>query len=134
MITFVTIHHDIRYGMPMLGYLAVVGAGLDRLRGAQGADRGRSRFWRSAWSATRSRIDFGVGGEVKVALVHRLPETEQASRSDRRSTRPTDFLAGAPNRDGDVPGLLEALHREGVRTVTWSVRTERSFPTSHPRG
>jgi hypothetical protein len=69
-------------------------------------------------SANTLGIDFGVGGEVKLALAQPLPETEQAP--DRIVVfSKTGFLVSAPSRDGDVPGLLDALAREGVKTVTW---------------
>ncbi len=118
-ITFVTIHHDIRYGMPLLGYLAVVGAGWIACVGRRARLVGIALLAIGVIGNTLAD-DFAVGGEAKVALVHRLPGTEQfPDEVVLYST--TSFLAGAPNRDGDVPGLLEALHREGVRTVTWSI-------------
>jgi hypothetical protein len=53
-----------------------------------------------------------------VALATPLPATEQVP--DRIIIFATNgFLASAPHRDGNVPGLLDALHREGVRTVAW---------------
>jgi hypothetical protein len=118
-ITFVTIHHDIRYGMPMLGYLAVVGAGWIACVGRRARIVGIAIL---AIGVIGNMLadDFGVGGEVKVALVHRLPGTEQDPDAVVFYST-TGFLAGAPNRDGDVPGLLEALHRDGVRTVTFSI-------------
>jgi hypothetical protein len=63
--------------------------------------------------------DFGLGREVKVALVHRLPGTEQVPDAVVFYS-PNGFLAAAPTRDGDVPGLLEDLHRDGVRVVAWA--------------
>jgi hypothetical protein len=63
--------------------------------------------------------DFGVGREVKVALAHRLPGTEQVPDAVVFYS-PNGFLAAAPTRDGDVPGLLEDLHRAGVRAVAWA--------------
>ena len=117
-ITFVTPHHDIRYGVPLLGFLAVAGTGWIACV---------SRPVRVAAiavlvlgvSANILGIDFGVGREVKLALVRTPPASEQVP--DRIVLySPNGFLAAAPSRDGDVPGLLEALRRAGVRTIAWS--------------
>ncbi|HEY4812462.1 MAG TPA: glycosyltransferase family 39 protein [Solirubrobacteraceae bacterium] len=117
-ITFVTIHHDIRYGMPLLGYLAVLGTGwiacVPRKVGVVGIV-----VLVCAVAANTLAINLGLGREVKAALASPLPETEQAP--DRIVLySPNGFLASAPIRDGDVPGLFDELHREGVRTVAWS--------------
>jgi 4-amino-4-deoxy-L-arabinose transferase-like glycosyltransferase len=117
-ITFPDSHHDIRYGLPLIGYLAVVATGWiahvsPRVRAAAIV------VLAVGVSANTLGIDFGVGGEAKLALAQPLPETEQAP--DRIVVfSKTGFLVSAPSRDGDVPGLLEALGREGVKTVTWS--------------
>jgi hypothetical protein len=72
-----------------------------------------------AVAANTLGITFGVGHEAIIALANPLPGTEQGP--DRVVVvATTGFVASAPSRDGDVPGLLEALHREGVRTVVWS--------------
>jgi 4-amino-4-deoxy-L-arabinose transferase-like glycosyltransferase len=117
-ITFPDSHHDIRYGMPLLGYLAVVATGwITRLpRAARLAATGLLIL---GVAANTLGIDFGVGREVKVALAHPLPDTEQAPDRIVLFTT-TGFLVSAPSGDGDVPGLLEAMRREGVRTVMWS--------------
>jgi Dolichyl-phosphate-mannose-protein mannosyltransferase len=117
-ITFVTIHHDIRYGMPLLGYLAVVGAGWIACVPRRVRIVGLAVLAIGVIGNTLAD-DFGVGNELKVALVHKLPETEQVP--DAVVLYSTNgFLAKAPTRDGDVPGLLEDLHREGVRTIVWA--------------
>jgi 4-amino-4-deoxy-L-arabinose transferase-like glycosyltransferase len=117
-ITFVTIHHDIRYGMPLLGYLAVLGAGwiacVPRKARVVGI-----LVLACAVTANTLAINLGLGREVKLALASPLPETEQAPDQIVLYS-PNGFLASAPIRDGDVPGLLEELHREGVRTIAWS--------------
>jgi Dolichyl-phosphate-mannose-protein mannosyltransferase len=117
-ITFVTPHHDIRYGLPLLAFLSVVATGW--IVALSRAPRlAAIAVLVLAVCANTLAITFGVGSELKVALVGSLPNTEQLP--DRVVLYLTDgFLAAAPSRDGDVPGLLEALHREGVRTVAWS--------------
>lgn len=117
-ITFVTIHHDIRYGMPMLGYLAVVGAGWIACVPRRARIVGIAILAIGVIGNTLAD-DFGVGREVKVAFVQRLPGTEQVPDAVVLYS-PNGFLAAAPTSDGDVPGLLEDLHRDGVRTVIWA--------------
>jgi hypothetical protein len=116
-ITFVSIHHDIRYGMPLLGYLAVLGTGWIACVPRKARLVGIAILAIGVIGNTLAD-DFGIGGEVKVALVHKLPGTEQVPDAVVFFS-PNGFLAAAPARDGDVPGLLEELHREGVRTVVW---------------
>jgi 4-amino-4-deoxy-L-arabinose transferase-like glycosyltransferase len=110
-----TPHHDIRYGVPLLAFVAVIGTGwitcLPRTAG-----RAAGALLVLAVLANTLGIAFGAGGGVSVALPGRLADLDQVV------VYSTDgFLAGPPSRDGDVPGLLAALRREGVRTVTWSV-------------
>lgn len=117
--TFVTAHHDIRYGLPLLVYLAIIGTGwiVSLPRTARIA---AIVLLALGVSANTIGVDFGVGREVKLALASPLPSTEQLpARIVLYST--VGFLAGAPSRDGDVPGLLDALHREGVHTLSWSI-------------
>ena len=117
---FITLtpHHDIRYGLPLLGFAAVIGTGwiasLPRV-----ARMTAITVLVLAVATNTLGITFGVGGEAKVALAHPLPASEQAP--DQIVIASTNgFLVSAPSRDGDVPGLLQALRREGVATVAWS--------------
>jgi Dolichyl-phosphate-mannose-protein mannosyltransferase len=116
-ITFVTPHHDIRYGLPLLGYLAVVGTGWIACVPRKPRLVGIAVLIVGVLSNTLG-INFGIGREVKVALTHPLPSTEQGPDQILLYS-PNGFLASAPSRDGDVPGLLKALRREGVETVSW---------------
>jgi hypothetical protein len=117
-VTFVTPHHDIRYGLPLLAYTAVIATGWIT-RVPRAASIAAIALLAIGVGANTLAIDFGVGGEAKLALASKPPETEQFP--DRVVFYSTNgFLASAPSRDGDVPGLLGALHRAGVRTVTWS--------------
>jgi hypothetical protein len=117
-VTFPDSHHDIRYGLPLLAFLAVVATGwiVELPRTPRTLAVGLLVL---GVAANTLGITFGVGSEVKVALASSPPETEQyPDRVILFST--SGFLASAPSRDGDVPGLLEALRHEGVRTVAWS--------------
>jgi len=114
-ITFVTIHHDIRYGLSLLVFLSVLATGwIAEL--PHKARLAASAILVLGVAATTLGITFGVGGEVKLALAHPLPSGQQ-SPDQVVVDSTTGFLASAPSRDGDVPGLLEALRRDGVRIV-----------------
>jgi 4-amino-4-deoxy-L-arabinose transferase-like glycosyltransferase len=108
-------HHDIRYGLPLLAYSSVIATGwiasLPRT-----ASLALSTLLILVVVANTLGITFGVGGDVSVTLPEKLAGSNQIAVYST-----SGFLASAPSRDGDVPGLLEALRREGVRTVTWSV-------------
>jgi hypothetical protein len=113
-----TPHHDIRYDMPLMPYLAVIGTGwivhLSRV----------PRFALTgilvlAVAANTLATTFGVGSKVEIKLVSSPPNTEAfPDRVVFYSN--TGFLVAGPSRDGDVPGLLQALGREGIETVTFS--------------
>ncbi|MHB8241809.1 MAG: glycosyltransferase family 39 protein [Solirubrobacteraceae bacterium] len=117
-ITFPDAHHDIRYGLPLLAFLGVLGTGwMTRL--ARGPRLAALAVLGVGVVANLLGTTFGVGGNVIVALAHPLPATEQYS--DRVVLYTTNgFLAGAPSRDGDVLKLFEQLHSEGVHTVALS--------------
>jgi 4-amino-4-deoxy-L-arabinose transferase-like glycosyltransferase len=110
-VTFSTRVHDTRYSLPLLAYLAVIGtAWITRV--SRPARLAASAVLALAVCASVLGVDFGVGREVKLALA-----------PDRVVLyTPNGFLAAAPSRDGDVPGLLAALRREGVRTLAFGVR------------
>jgi hypothetical protein len=116
-----TPHHDIRYGLPLLGFLAVLATGWI-VQLPRAPRLALSVVLVLAVAANTLAIEFGVGQEeVKLALVHPLPTTEQAP--DRIVLYSTSgFLASAPSRDGDVPGLLQTLRRNGVNTISWSLQ------------
>jgi 4-amino-4-deoxy-L-arabinose transferase-like glycosyltransferase len=116
--------HDIRYGMPLMPYLAVIATGwivyLPRL---------------ARWTAVAVVIlgvgantlstSFGAGGKVQLALTHPLPPGENFA-DEIRLYNDEGFLVAGPRRDGDVPGLLEALRRNGVSTVAWGLEQSQA--------
>jgi DNA-directed RNA polymerase II subunit RPB1 len=111
--------HDIRYGMPMMPYLAVIATGWivylprpARLLAIAVVVLGVS--------ANTLSTTFGVGGTAQIMFVHPLPAGEEFADSIRFYSN-EGFLVAGPRRDGDVPGLLEDLRRKGVRTATWSI-------------
>jgi hypothetical protein len=116
--TFPDAHHDIRYGMPLLAYVAVAATGwiVSLPRSARVATIALLAF---GVGANTLGIDFGVGDDAKVNLLAAPSPTQQAP-DQLVFFQTTGFLASAPSRDGDVPALLDALRREGVSTVSWS--------------
>jgi 4-amino-4-deoxy-L-arabinose transferase-like glycosyltransferase len=114
-----TPHHDIRYDMPLMPYLAVIGTGwiIFLPRAARFA---AASLVVLAVAANTAGITFGVGKTVEVKLVRHPPSTQQGP--DRVVVYSTaGFLVAKPERDGDVPGLLQLLHRHGVQVVVWSI-------------
>ena len=123
LIITLTPHHDIRYGMPLLAYVAVIATGwivcLPRK-----ARLVAIVLLTLGVGANTLGITFGVGHETVLALANPLPDTEQAP--DRLIFFSTHgFVDGAPSRDGNVPGLLNALRRNGVRVVSWGLEQSR---------
>jgi hypothetical protein len=123
LIITLTPHHDIRYGMPLLAYTAVIATGwIVHLRRA--ARLAAIAVLVAGVAANTLGVTFGIGQEATVAFAHPLPANEQMS--DRIIFYATNaFVDGAPSRDGDVPGLLEDLHHDGVRLVTLSLEQSR---------
>ncbi len=116
--TYPDSHHDIRYGMPLLAFVAVAATGwiVSLPRPARVAAIALLAF---GVGANTLGINFGVGGDAKVNLVSSPPPTEQFPEQ-LVFFQTTGFLASAPSRDGDVPALLDALRNDGVNTVSWS--------------
>jgi hypothetical protein len=111
--------HDIRYDMPLMPYLAVIGTGwivhLPRM-----ARLAATGVLVVAVAANTLGTTFGVGGQVETTLVRSPPVTQAlADRIVFYSNR--GYLVAGPKRDGDVPGLLRALRRNGVTVVAWSL-------------
>jgi hypothetical protein len=114
-----TPHHDIRYDMPLMPYLAVIATGwiVHLTRAARLATIGVLVL---AVAANTLGTTFGVGGTTEVKLVGKPPTNTQAFPDRILLYSSAGFLVAGPQRDGDVPGLLHALRRDGVRLVTFS--------------
>jgi hypothetical protein len=128
LIVTLTPHHDIRYGLPLVGYVAVIATGwiahiprTPRIAAITVLVLGVC--------ANTLGVTFGIGHEVKVALASPLSGNQEHPGRITLYTA-NGFLASGPRRDGDVPGLLNSLHREGVRTVTWGITQSRLPPFS----
>ncbi len=124
-----TPHHDIRYDIPLMPYLAVVATGwivfLPRI-----ARIAVVTFTALAVAANTLGSTFGVGGPTELKLVASPPATQ--ALPDRIIVHSNvGFLVDRPRRDGDVASLLAALRRHGVSTValplTQTVQPDFSF-------
>ncbi|HUN79558.1 MAG TPA: glycosyltransferase family 39 protein [Solirubrobacteraceae bacterium] len=123
--------HDVRYAMPLIPYLAVIATGwivyLPR----------PARLLATALVvlgvlANTAGTTFGLGGVVQLELAHPLPAGEEAADSIVVYSNQALLVAG-PRRDGDVPGLLVALRRDGVGTVSWG-ETQSAAPDFSAEG
>jgi 4-amino-4-deoxy-L-arabinose transferase-like glycosyltransferase len=117
-----TPHHDMRYTMPLIVYLAVLGtAWIVAL--SRPARLLATAALALAVTATTLGATFGVGGDVKILLAGRpvvtnvilgIPPPKQITvYADH------DFLVSAPRREVDMPGFMEALRAEGVTGLAW---------------
>jgi len=118
-----TPHHDMRYTLPLIVYLAVLGTawivGLSR-----GLRLAASLALGVAVVATTLGATFGVGGQARILLAGHpiatdvsfgIPPPDQITvYADR------DFVVAAPRRVADVPGFMRRLHAAGVTGVAWS--------------
>lgn len=118
-----TPHHDMRYTMPLIVYLAVLGTvwivGLART-----PRRLATAALGIAVLATTLGASFGAGSEVRVLLAGKpvatdvsfgIPAPDQVTvYSDH------DFVVSAPRRDDDVPGFMRRLRAAGATGVSWN--------------
>jgi len=124
----VTPHHDLRYTLPLLVYLATLGtAWVVRLP--------RPRFARAATAAlalaviaTTLSATVGAGVDARIDLRDRplpqgqrfylrnygVPPMHQITLSARR-----DFMVSGPRREADIPGVLAYLRRQGYTGAGW---------------
>jgi hypothetical protein len=121
-------HHDVRYGMPVLPYVAVIGTGwivyVKRTVGVTAI-----AVLILAVAANTLSTTFGVGGQTEVKLVASPPTDSEALPDRVVLYSSAGFLVAGPRRDGDVPGLLTALRRGGVRGFVF---TNPEAPRSNP--
>jgi Dolichyl-phosphate-mannose-protein mannosyltransferase len=111
--------HDVRYGMPLLFYLAVFGAGWIVLLGRRGRIAAISVLVVVALANTLA-INTGIGGEHAFWVSKTSTALERPGYVVLYSTQ--GFPVGAPHRDGDLVGMLQALKRNGIRRDTWPQR------------
>jgi 4-amino-4-deoxy-L-arabinose transferase-like glycosyltransferase len=114
-----TPHHDIRYDMPLMPYLAVVATGwivhLPRI-----PRLATLAVLLGAVAANTLAVTFGVGRTLETKLLAKPPQT-QALPDRVVFYSNTGFLVAGPQRDGDTPGLLRALREDGVTIVVFTI-------------
>lgn len=114
-----TPHHDLRYGLPLLAYLAVLGTGWIA-HSSRTLRLLAAAVLALAVAANTLATTFGVGGRSEVKLVASPPTNTQAFPDRIVLYSSAGFLVAGPKRDGDLPGLLRALRRQGVRVLTFT--------------
>jgi len=115
-------HHDMRYTMPLIVYVAVLATGwIPRLRPAPRTIA--VSLLGAAVVATTLGATFGVG-ERSSAL---LPGNRFAPRGEGVPPLETivvysasDLLVSGPRNGGDILGVMKALRKEGVREILGS--------------
>jgi 4-amino-4-deoxy-L-arabinose transferase-like glycosyltransferase len=123
-------HHDLRYTMPLIVYLAALAcAWIVRL------ERRRQMVAVGALAvalvAAHLGASFGVGGRAPELL----PGNRAAARGEGvpLATSPIvyasyDFLVAAPQRDGDVLARFKALRRAGVKRIVFVDQVKADDP------
>jgi 4-amino-4-deoxy-L-arabinose transferase-like glycosyltransferase len=115
-------HHDLRYTMPLIVYLAVLGTGwIPRLRPAPRA--AAVSLLAAAVVATTLGATFGVGERTSTPLPGNrfAPRGEGVPRTDGITVYAAhDLLVSGPREGGDFLGLFKTLRRAGVRQLLWS--------------
>jgi len=118
----VTQHHDMRYSMGLLVYLAVLGtAWIVALRPWPRvvATAGLAL----AVLAATLGASFGVGGEVRLLLVGEPVLTDRSygipPPSQLTLYADHDFIVSGPRRLDDIPGLFTAMQGDGITGVAW---------------
>lgn len=122
-----TFIHDTRYSLPLSVYLAVFGACWITALPRRGRIAAATALGAIAIANTLGTA-FGVGKPVSVTLpgatAHTLQQPGMLTLYENGG-----FLVAAPERDGDLLGMLNALRRTGVTAVTWAPEqaTEPAF-------
>ena len=115
--------HDTRYSLPLLVYLAVFGAGWI-VRLPRRARIGAAAALGLVALGNTLGASFGVGGQSTIALPGgSATALEHPGILTIYSNG--GFLVSGPRRDGDLLAVLQAMRRNGVRNVTWSVEEAR---------
>src|SRR5215212_1019157 len=114
-------HKDMRYSLPLLVYLAVLGtAWIVRLGPLP--RRLATAALAAGVLATTLGMTFGVGGAIPARLPGNLGAALGVGVPPRDRVvvyANHDYLVSAPRRDGDVLALLKGLERIGVRKLYW---------------
>lgn len=110
-----TPHHDLRYGMPLIPYLALMATGW--IVSAPRAARIAAVSLLAAGVACNTLgLTFGAGPDISLDVGSSAASTYLLPGAIPLYTT-HGFLVSGPSRDGNVPALLVALRRNGVTTI-----------------
>lgn len=116
-------HHDLRYGMPLLVFLAVLGTAWIGPLGRR-ARVVAMALLACAVAATTLGVGFGVGHEVRLRLTGHTPAFVRhrglPPRDEVTLYADSAFRVSGPRREDDVLGFFKRLRREGVVHVSWT--------------
>lgn len=115
-------HHDLRYVMPLLVFLAVLGtAWIGQL-----GHRPRivaTALLACAVVATTLGVSFGVGSEVRLRLTGDAPVFARhrglPPRNEITIYADSAFRVSGPRREDDVFAFFQSLRREGIVEISW---------------
>jgi hypothetical protein len=110
-------HKDVRFMLPALVYLAVLGTGWIATA------RPRVRVAATAAVGVTLVVDFlavsiGIGHAVRIALPG-APANSGLYTRQITLYSPDGYIRGGPESEGDILGLMRGLKRAGVRTITF---------------
>jgi 4-amino-4-deoxy-L-arabinose transferase-like glycosyltransferase len=120
-------HKDMRYALPMIAYLAVLGTAWIlrlRLRLRAVATVGLA----AAVIATTVGATFGIGGDIPARLPGNLGAPDGIGVPPRGTVvvyANHDYLVSGPRRDADLLAMLRGLERTGLRKVYWDPAAAR---------
>ena len=109
--------HDVRYEMPLLPYLAVIGTGWI-VYASRVLRIAAIAVLALAVVANTAGATFGAASPVRTTL-DRAPVLADAFPRRIMWYSNAGYLVSGPQRDGDVLGVLRAMRRDGVRLVTF---------------
>ena len=118
-----TPHHDMRYAMSLVPYLAVLGTAWVVRLPAVGRRLAIAALVLAA-TATTLGISFGAGPDVRLVLGAERVVTNVSfgipAPNEITFHSDHNFNVAAPRDEDDVPALFKAMKRDGVTGVAWN--------------
>lgn len=114
-------HHDVRYTLPLIVFLAVLGTGWV-VRLARVPRAVATAALAAAVCAATLGATFGVGPPSSAVLPSNraAPDGEGVPPLETLTVYSNhDFMVSGPRNGGDLLALLKDLRREGVRQIVW---------------
>ncbi|HEX7290594.1 MAG TPA: hypothetical protein VF250_05625, partial [Conexibacter sp.] len=118
-----TPHHDMRYTLPLLVYLSVLGTSWVPLLQRGMARTVATAALAAAVVATTLGASFGVGGRVHIPLGGATVKTRTSfgipSPNGITLYADRDFNVSAPRRGADILRALQLLRDQGITGIAW---------------